>query len=83
MRSFEAHALRGLDADAERIDALLEASLMSVTALAPHIGYDDAARIVAHARERRVPLREAAEALGVEGADFDRWTDRAQLLGSS
>ncbi len=83
MRSFEAHALRGLDADAERIDMLLEASLMSVTALAPHIGYDDAARIVAHSQEQRLPLRDAAQELGVEGEDFDRWTDRAQLLGSS
>ena len=81
MRSFEAHALRGLEANLERIDELLDASLMSVTALAPHIGYDAAARIVAHARTQALPLRDAAVQLGVDGQDFDRWTDRARLLG--
>jgi fumarate hydratase, class II len=83
MRSFEAHALRGLNANEARIGALLRASLMSVTALAPHIGYDRAALIAATALEQRITLRDAALALGVARADFDCWTDPARLLGPS
>lgn len=80
-RSFERHALRGLEPDEARMGALLDASLMSATALAPHIGYDLAARIVGAARREGLPLREAARAHGVDPVDFDRWTDPAGMLG--
>ncbi|MCA9512141.1 MAG: class II fumarate hydratase [Myxococcales bacterium] len=71
---FEAHCLRGLEPVPERIREHLERSLMLVTALAPHTGYDAAARIAKKAHEEGLTLREAALALGeVTGEEFDRW----------
>ena len=81
MASFEAHALRGLAAAPERIAELLGRSLMLVTALVPHIGYDHAARIAGHAHAQGLTLREAALADGIAAADFDRWADPRQMLG--
>jgi fumarate hydratase class II len=74
MRSFEEHCARGIQPNRARIRALLEGSLMLVTALAPHIGYDRAAEIAKRAHREGTTLREAALALGyVSAADFDRW----------
>jgi fumarate hydratase class II len=73
-RSFEEHCVRGIEPDATRIRDLLERSLMLVTALTPHIGYDRAAEIAKKAHRDGSTLREAALALGhVKGEDFDRW----------
>jgi len=73
-RSFEEHCARGIEPDAARIRELLERSLMLVTALSPHIGYDRAAEIAKKAHKEGTTLREAALALGyVSAADFDRW----------
>ncbi len=73
-RSFEEHCARGIEPNAPRIRELLERSLMLVTALAPHIGYDRAAQIAKKAHQEGSTLREAALALGaVSAADFDRW----------
>src|SRR3954471_1105803 len=73
-RSFEEHCVRGIEPDAHRIHDLLERSLMLVTALAPHIGYDRAAEIAKKAHHEGTTLREAALALGyVKAEDFDRW----------
>jgi fumarate hydratase, class II len=73
-RSFEEHCARGIEPDTARIRELVEASLMLVTALAPHIGYDRAAEIAKKAHREGSTLREAALALGyVKGEDFDRW----------
>jgi len=73
-RSFEEHCVRGIEPDAARIGELLERSLMLVTALSPHIGYDRAAEIAKKAHKEGTTLREAALALGyVSAADFDRW----------
>jgi fumarate hydratase class II len=73
-RSFEEHCVRGIEPDVDRIRDLLERSLMLVTALAPHIGYDRAAEIAKKAHREGSTLREAALALGhVTAADFDRW----------
>lgn len=73
--SFEAHCLRGLEPDRERIAELVDRSLMLVTGLAPHVGYDEAARIAKKAHAEGTTLREAALALGsVSAADFDEWT---------
>ena len=72
--SFTRHALEGMRPDRERIRSHLEDSIMLVTALAPHIGYDAAAAIAKDAHARGTSLREAALASGeVSGEDFDRW----------
>jgi fumarate hydratase class II len=71
--SFDAHCARGIEPDRERIHALVERSLMLVTALAPIIGYDRAAAIAKKAHAERLTLREAALALGYMGPEeFDR-----------
>jgi fumarate hydratase, class II len=73
-RSFEEHCARGIEADEARIRDLVQRSLMLVTALSPHIGYDRAAEIAKKAHKEGSTLREAALSLGyVSGADFDSW----------
>jgi fumarate hydratase class II len=82
MRCFEQHCARGIEAKRERIAELLERSLMLVTALAPHIGYDKAAAIAHHAHHEGTTLREAALALGhVSAEQFDRWVRPEQMTG--
>ncbi|HEY0856510.1 MAG TPA: lyase family protein, partial [Albitalea sp.] len=71
--SFNEHCVRGLVANTERIAELVNGSLMLVTALAPHIGYDRAAKIALKAHREKLSLREAAVALAVPPEDFDRW----------
>lgn len=72
--SFEARCARGIEADTARIGELVARSLMLVTALAPHIGYDRAAGIAHKAHHDGSSLREAALALGyVSGEEFDAW----------
>ena len=74
MASFDHHCAQGLEPDRARIADLVANSLMLVTALNPHIGYDKAAAIAKHAHMYGTTLREAALALGtVSGADFDAW----------
>jgi fumarate hydratase, class II len=74
VRSFDEHCARGLEPDRAEIDRKLRGSLMLVTALAPHIGYDKAAQIAKHAHELGSTLREAAIELGhVTAAQFDQW----------
>ncbi|HEU4459084.1 MAG TPA: class II fumarate hydratase [Methylibium sp.] len=79
--SFERHAMRELAADETRIAALLQRSLMLVTALNPHIGYDRAARIAKRAHAEGTTLREAGVAEGLDAGDLDRWLDPAAMLG--
>ena len=80
--SFEEHCLRGLKADAQRIAALVQGSLMLVTALAPHIGYERAAKIAQRAHQDGSSLRDAAQQLGyVSAADFDLWVQPARMTG--
>jgi len=82
MASFEEHCVRGIEANTARIEDLLERSLMLVTALAPHIGYDKAAAIAKHAHKQGSTLKEAALALGhVSAADFDRWVKPEDMIG--
>ena len=81
---FDKHCARGIEADRERIDQLLGSSLMLVTALAPHIGYDKSAAIAKKAHKEGTTLKEAALALGhVNEAEFDKWVDPNQMLGPS
>jgi len=73
-RSFEEHCARGIEPNEAVIHGLVAGSLMLVTALAPHIGYDRAAEIAKKAHKDGTTLREAALALGyVSAADFERW----------
>ena len=82
MASFAKHCIAGIEADQPRIAALLGQSLMLVTALAPHIGYDRAASIAKHAHATGSSLRQAASAVGgISEADFDRWVQPAAMLG--
>lgn len=82
MESFEAHCVRGIEAQQERITELLERSLMLVTALTPHIGYDRAAKIAKHAHQEGITLREAAIGLGyVSEAEFDKWVRPENMVG--
>lgn len=84
MRSFARHCVAGLVVNQARVDALLHSSLMLVTALAPHVGYDRAAQIAKHAQANNTTLREAALALGAVSAEqFDAWVNPAQMLGPS
>ncbi len=82
--SFADNCIAGIEADRERIAALLGRSLMLVTALAPHIGYDNAAKIAKTAHEEGSTLREAAVALGlVTPEQFDEWVRPEAMLGPS
>jgi fumarate hydratase class II len=63
------------------LQASLRSSLMLVTALTPHIGYDASARIAKKAHHDGTSLRDAALALSlVTAEDFDRWVDPRQML---
>jgi fumarate hydratase class II len=82
MASFEEHCARGIEANRERIGELLERSLMLVTALNPHIGYDKAAAIAKKAHREGTTLREAALGLGyVTEEEFDRWVRPDRMIG--
>ncbi len=74
MVSFDKHCASGIEPNHERIEALVEQSLMLVTALNPHIGYDKAAAIAKAAHQQGISLREAALASGhVTAQEFDAW----------
>ena len=81
MASFDRHCARGIEANRAQIAAALEHSLMLVTALTPHIGYDRAAKIARHAHATGGSLQAAAAELGeVSAEDFARWVDPARML---
>jgi len=83
-RSFTDHCIVGLEADRPMIARHLEQSLMLVTALNPHIGYDKAAQIAKQAHAEGITLKQAALSLGLLTADeFDRWVDPAAMTGPS
>src|SRR5919107_4619332 len=73
-KSFDEHCARGIEPNRERIADLVQRSLMLVTALNPHIGYDKAAKIAKEAHRSGATLREAALASGwVSAEQFDAW----------
>jgi fumarate hydratase class II len=79
-RSFTDNCVTGIRADETRIRELMERSLMLVTALAPKIGYDKAAKIAKTAHANGTTLREEAVRLGfVTASEFDRWVRPAQM----
>ena len=82
MQSFTERTLDGLEPDEERIAELMNKSLMLVTALAPEIGYDNAATIAKHAHKKGMTLKEAGLDLGlVDEETFDRVVKPESMLG--
>jgi len=82
MKSFNDHCAVGIEPNRERIQALVDRSLMLVTALNPHIGYDKAAQIAKKAHKEGTSLREAALASGhVTAEQFDQWVRPEQMVG--
>lgn len=79
--NFDVYCAQGIEVDRARVDAYVERSLMLVTALAPHLGYDEAAAIAKEAHHHGLSLRQAALAAGVNEADFDRWVDPRAMTG--
>lgn len=83
MESFNAHCATGIEPNRERIEKLLNESLMLVTALNTHIGYDKAAEIAKKAHKEGLTLKAAALALGyLTDAEFDSWVRPESMVGS-
>jgi fumarate hydratase, class II len=83
MTSFAERCVAGIEPNRARIAELVDRSLMLVTALAPEIGYDNAAKIAKQAHHDGTTLREAALALGlVDAATFDRLVRPENMVGS-
>ncbi|HEX9750568.1 MAG TPA: class II fumarate hydratase [candidate division Zixibacteria bacterium] len=80
--SFDAHCAAGMTANREIIELHMTRSLMLVTALNPHVGYDNAAKIAKKAHAENTTLREAAIELGLLTAEqFDSWVRPNDMLG--
>ncbi len=82
-RSFRLHCSDGIEPNAPRLKENLERSLMLVTALNPHIGYDNAAKIAKKAHKEGTTLKEAAIALGLLTSEqFDQWVKPEKMVGN-
>jgi fumarate hydratase, class II len=80
--SFNDNCAVGIEPSRKRIKEQLENSLMLVTALNPHIGYEKASKISLHAYEHDLSLKEAALELGyVTGEQYDQWVVPAEMIG--
>jgi fumarate hydratase class II len=80
--SFRENCIAGLEIDEARIETLMRQSLMLVTALNPHIGYDNAAKVAKKAHKEGTTLREAAVALGLLTAEkFDAVVKPEEMIG--
>jgi len=81
MLSFEKYCVRGIEPNLEKINSNLNNSLMLVTALNPHIGYDKAAKIAKAAHKERTTLKEAGIKLGFLTAEqFDTWVKPEEMV---
>jgi fumarate hydratase class II len=79
--SFVDHCVNGIEANASRIKMHLDNSLMLVTALNTHIGYDKAAEIAKKAHKENTTLKQAALALGYLTAEqFDKWVRAEDMI---
>lgn len=82
-RSFLNHCIAGLEINRERIEQHLRNSLMLVTALNPHIGYDKAAQVAKNAHKKGIGLRESCIELGfLTGEEFDLYVKPEEMTGS-
>jgi len=81
-RSFTKNCVVGIEPNTKRITQLMNQSLMLVTALNPHIGYDNAAKAAKYAHKEGMSLKEAAMKLGLlNDKQFDEWVRPEQMLG--
>jgi fumarate hydratase class II len=81
--SFSENCVEGIEPDYDAIKTHLDNSLMLITALTPHIGYENCARIAKKAFDSNITLREAALDLGlVTGEQFDMWVSPSEMAGS-
>jgi fumarate hydratase class II len=81
-RSFTDHCVMGIEPNRDQIENFLTNSLMLVTALNPHIGYDKAAKVAKLAYEERTTLRDASERLGfLSGEEFDKLVKPEEMIG--
>ena len=81
IRSLADNCIAGIEPNKSRLSELVERSLMLVTALSPHIGYDNAARIAHNALKNRTTLREEAITSDlISGEDFDRLVDPSKMI---
>ncbi|KRX00635.1 L-Aspartase-like protein [Pseudocohnilembus persalinus] len=82
MRSFTNNCVVGIEANTDKIEQLMNQSLMLVTALNPHIGYDNAAKIAKHAHKNGQTLLEAGEELGlVTKEQYKEWVKPEEMIG--
>ena len=80
--SFNEHCAAGIEVNRRRVEELVHNSLMLVTALNPHLGYDKAAQIAKKAHREGSTLREAALLLGfLTAEEFDQWVDPGKMVG--
>jgi fumarate hydratase class II len=81
---FDEHCAIGIEPNREKIDAFMKNSLMLVTALNPHIGYDNAAKIAKNAHHKNLTLKESALELGILTEEqFDLWVRPQEMTGPS
>ncbi|AFC72743.1 fumarate hydratase [Rickettsia rhipicephali str. 3-7-female6-CWPP] len=84
VNSFVTHCVKGLEPNIARINDLRDKSLMLVTALNPHIGYDNAAKIAKEAHKHGITLKEAAKKLNLlSEAEFDKIVVPEKMIGQS
>lgn len=80
--SFREHCVDGIQVNTKQIEQHLNNSLMLVTALNPHVGYDNAAKIAKNAYEKSITLKESAVLLGfMSSEDFDKWVRPQDMIG--
>ena len=80
-KSFANNCINGLQADENRINELMKKSLMLVTALNPHIGYEAAAKVAKKAHAEGTTLKEAAMSLNLLTSEqFDQWVDPSKMV---
>jgi fumarate hydratase class II len=81
--SFDINCAQGIEPNHDRIKQLVDQSLMLVTALNPHIGYENAAKIAKKAHKENKTLREAALELGLlSNEQFDAWVKPEKMVGN-
>ncbi len=80
-QSFAENCIQGIEANTEKIASYLESTLMLVTALSPHIGYDSATKAAQTAEEYNISLKEAVLKLGLASSrQFDEWVNPRNML---